>query len=97
MSRILFVVAHGENWEVAASHAVGDLVKKIIDEQSRIEGQSQEKGTFSLKYKPSNSDRASIIIPLSTPTKSPDIRVEDHPEQETKQVPYFEKVENGEA
>ena len=47
-NKILIVVAHGESWEVAASRAVSDLVKKIIEEQNNDKEQPQENGTFAL-------------------------------------------------
>ncbi len=93
MTKILFVVAHGENWEVAASHAVADLVKKIIKEHIHNQGPSEENGTFSLQYKSTNSNRTAIVIPLSSQNKSP----EPHLEQETKRVSFFQKVEHVEA
>ena len=93
----MFVVAHGENWEIAASHAVADLVKKIIKEQIQNPRQSEQNGIFSLQYQSVNPDRTTIVIPLSSQIKSPDSPSENHLELRMKRTSYFEKVEHIEA
>jgi len=63
----LLVVAHGENWEVAASQAVTDVIKKFIAENNLGKEQLQENGTFELHYTPTNTVNKSFTIPLTTP------------------------------
>jgi hypothetical protein len=62
-------LAHGEGWEVAASRAVSDLVKKILKEQNSTTEEAQENGTFELHYTPTNTEKQSFKIPLSKQLK----------------------------
>ena len=66
-AKLLFLLAHGESWEVAASHAVSDLVKKILAEENNAQEHPQQNGTFQLHYIPANTQGKPISIPLSTP------------------------------
>ncbi|CAF0880484.1 unnamed protein product [Adineta steineri] len=62
----LDAAAHGEGWEVAASRAVGDMVKQVLAEVNENKGQLAENGTFELRYVPANKDRHSFSVPLPT-------------------------------
>jgi hypothetical protein len=63
------VIAHGESWEVAASRAVGNLVKQILKEENSNKEQPAENGTFELRYKPANVHEKPITVPLSPDNK----------------------------
>ncbi|CAF3896388.1 unnamed protein product, partial [Rotaria sordida] len=60
----LDLTAHGENWEVTASQAIGDLVKTILEEQKHMEAAGQDTGTFELRYNPKNPKKMGFKIPL---------------------------------
>ncbi|CAF3926915.1 unnamed protein product, partial [Rotaria sp. Silwood1] len=60
----LDLTAHGEGWEVAASRAVGDLVKTILEEQETMKANGQGTGTFELRYKPNNPSQKAFKIRL---------------------------------
>ncbi|CAF3868814.1 unnamed protein product, partial [Rotaria sp. Silwood1] len=60
----LDITAHGESWEVTASRAVSDLVKKVLQEQGTTKEEAEDAGTFELHYNPKNSNRKSFKIPL---------------------------------
>ena len=62
----LDLTAHGESWEVAASRAVHDLVRKVLDEQGTIQDKPEDNGSFELHYTSTNPCHKSITIPLST-------------------------------
>jgi hypothetical protein len=72
-----FYIAHGESWEVAASRAVSDLVKRIVEEQNINKENLEDNGSFELHYTPSNTSHKSITIPLSTRQTSVDCEAED--------------------
>jgi len=75
----LDLTAHGESWEVAASRAVSDVVRKIIEEQDDNTKQPvQENGTFELHYTPTNSNVRSFKIPLPKRHKSPDVQLNSY-------------------
>jgi hypothetical protein len=97
MNKILLVLAHGESWEIGASRAVADLVKKIIEEQIANQEQSEQGGAVNLHYIPPSSDRKAIVIPLSSGNKSLDHHPESDLKQGVNQGVYFEKVEHVEA
>lgn len=59
-------LAHGESWEIAASHAISNLVKKVLDENDSGRAPTHRRGTFSLHYTPTNFNEKVIAIPLST-------------------------------
>lgn len=59
-------IAHGESWEIAASRAISDLVKKVLDENEIGRAPTHRRGTFSLHYTPANFNDKAIAIPLST-------------------------------
>ncbi len=75
--KILFVVAHGESWQLVASVAISNLVKKVLEENNSKKGQSEETGTFELRYTPADEQRKPIIVPLS-PSSTPTLRWSDH-------------------
>ena len=60
-------VAHGESWEVAASNAVSNIVKKILYEHNNPDESAQQNGTFALQYTPANANEKAITVPISTP------------------------------
>ena len=60
------IVAHGENWEVAASHAVDGMVKKIISENGGTKDSVQENGTFELHYTPANKNDKAFTVAIPT-------------------------------
>lgn len=67
MTSSLFVcLAHGECWEVAASRAVGDLVKQILEEQGAAREKLEDNGSFELHYTPADANRKSFTVPLTT-------------------------------
>ena len=59
-------LAHDENWEIAASCAISDLVQKVLDENDNRRAPTHRRGTFSLHYTPANYNEKVIAIPLST-------------------------------
>ncbi|CAF1553731.1 unnamed protein product, partial [Adineta steineri] len=67
----LDLTAHGEGWEVVASRAVSDLVKKILDNQHNP-NEMRESGTFELHYTPSDAKRKPFKVNLSKPQKTSD-------------------------
>jgi hypothetical protein len=67
MIKILLVAAHGENWEIADSRAVTDVIRQFLTEPNPAKEQLQENGTFELHYTPSNGLHRSFSIPLTTP------------------------------
>jgi hypothetical protein len=73
---MIIYLAHGESWEVAASRAVHDLVKKVLDEQGMNEEKPEDNGSFELHYTSTNSCHKSITIPLSTRQTSIDCETE---------------------
>lgn len=73
-----FCLAHGESWEVAASRAVSDLVKKILEEEGINKEKFEDNGSFELHYTPTNSCHKSITIPLSTRQTSIDCEPDEH-------------------
>ena len=92
-TKLLFVLAHGESWEVAASRAVSDLVTKVIQDQV-AKGHYRPGGTFNLHYKPPNENEQSITIPLtnSNPNPQPANHVETNSGQNKEPDGYFKKV-----
>jgi hypothetical protein len=90
----LIIVAHGESWEVAASLAVSNLIKKIIEERVGNKGQFQENGTFNLHYIPANANEHSITIPLTDRSTLPNHHPEKNLEHGAIQDAYFEKIEH---
>jgi hypothetical protein len=91
INKIFLVAAHGENWEVAASHAVSALIKKVLQEHAN-KGQNQRVGTFDLHYKPANAEEHSITIPLSNPDIIPVNQLENKLEQGVEPDAYFQRV-----
>jgi hypothetical protein len=73
---MIVCLAHGESWEVAASRAVHDLVKNILEEQGTNKEKPEDTGSFELHYTPTNSCQKSITIPLSTRQTSVDCETE---------------------
>ncbi|CAF3926397.1 unnamed protein product [Adineta steineri] len=67
----LDLTAHGEGWEVVASRAVSDLVKKILDNQHNP-NEMRESGTFELHYTPSDAKHKPLKVNLSRPQKTSD-------------------------
>ena len=65
--RVELFVAHGESWEVAASNAVSNIVKKILYEHNNPDESAQQNGTFALQYTPANANEKAITVPISTP------------------------------
>jgi hypothetical protein len=64
--------AHGEGWEVVASRAVSELVKKVLVNQNTTRDEVRDNGTFELHYTPSDSARRSFKVDIPKPKKSPD-------------------------
>ncbi|CAF1480427.1 unnamed protein product [Rotaria sordida] len=60
----LDLTEHGENWEIAASRAIGDLVQAILHEQNNGKEEGRHSGTFELRYKPKNSNEKGFKIRL---------------------------------
>ncbi|CAF1580895.1 unnamed protein product, partial [Adineta steineri] len=73
----LDLTAHGESWEVAASRAVGDLVKQILEEQGTNKEKIEDNGSFELHYTPSDSNAKSFSVPLSTRQTTIDFESDD--------------------
>lgn len=61
------ILAHGENWEVAASHAITNVIEKYLADQGHNKQNLQENGTFELHYVPANAQKKSFTIPLNNP------------------------------
>lgn len=59
-----FILEHGENWEIEASRSIGDIVKKILEEQGKTR-EGEDAGTFELHYNPKNPNKNAYRIPLS--------------------------------
>ena len=69
-------IAHGESWEVAASRAVHDLVRKLLDERGTNEDKPDDNGSLELHYTSTNACHKSITIPLTTRQPSMDRETE---------------------
>jgi len=65
-NKISIVVAHGESREAAASHAVSDMIQKILLEHHNDMVQVQSHGTFQLQYTPIDTNQKSYAVPLTT-------------------------------
>ncbi len=74
---MIICLAHGESWEVAASRAVHDLVKKVLEEHGNNKEKPEDNGSFELHFTPTNSCHKSITIPLSTRQTSIDCEGEE--------------------
>ena len=73
---ICLIVAHGENWEVAATRAAANLVEKIREERRQSENSredEQENGRFELQYIPSNPNAKPIKIAFSALQENPPV------------------------
>lgn len=60
------ILAHGESWEIAASHAITNIIEKYLSDQGHSRNNLQENGTFELHYVPANAMKKSFTIPLTT-------------------------------
>jgi len=60
-------IAHGEGWELAASRAISEMTKKILEEYKDMKTSVEDNGTFQLQYNPSCRSKKSISIQLPTP------------------------------
>ena len=78
MTKDHICIAHGESWEVAASRAVHDLVRKVLDERRIHEDKPDDSGSFELHYTSNNTCHKSITIPLTTRQTSIDRETEGH-------------------
>ena len=64
---LLYVSAHGESWEVAATRSIGERIQKIIEEHINNRDRSETGGTFELHYTPGKARGGnSITIPLAS-------------------------------
>lgn len=63
---VLPILAHGESWEIAASHAITNIIEKYLSEYGHNRNNLQENGTFELHYVPANAFKKSFTIPLTT-------------------------------
>ena len=68
MCRTLRIVAHGENWEVAAMHVVSDLIRKMNQEQIHKRESTTQDGSLGVYTKNTTSLKNAIVIPLSNLT-----------------------------
>ncbi|CAF5018228.1 unnamed protein product, partial [Rotaria sp. Silwood1] len=75
----LDIAAHGESWEINASRAVCDLVKKVLQEQGTTREGAEDTGTFELHYKPKNPTKKSLKIPLFKRKKSRHSQLDTNP------------------
>jgi hypothetical protein len=74
----LFVVAHGESWEINASRTVGEIVEKVLAEHYNARKENPEQaGTFELHYKPADRIERSFSVPLPAPWSQHLIKNED--------------------
>lgn len=65
---IRLIVAHGERWQVAASNAFNELIRKVVEEHHKAADQLQGKGTLALQYIPADADQQAFSVPISTPS-----------------------------
>jgi len=93
INKILLIVAHGENWEVAAAHTVNDMIKKIMTEEAANK-HSERRGTLDLLYTPANVHGKPIIVPLLNRNSVADKPPENNPQQVLELDQYFKKVEH---
>ena len=63
-------LAHGEGWEVVASRAVGDLVKKVLANQHTTRNEICDNGTFELHYTPTDPTRQSFKVNIPNLSKA---------------------------
>ncbi|CAF4696150.1 unnamed protein product [Rotaria sp. Silwood2] len=75
----LDIAAHGESWEITASRAVSDLVKKVLQEQGTTREEAENTGTFELHYKPKNPNKKSLKIPLFERIRSRHSKLDSDP------------------
>nr|AFK35842.1 unknown [Lotus japonicus] len=68
----LDLAAHGEGWEVVASRAVGDLVKKVLANQHTTRNEICDNGTFELRYTPTDPTRQSFKVNIPNLSKATD-------------------------
>lgn len=68
----MFILAHGERWDMAASRAVTDLVQKVLQKQDKTTQEAQDNGTFGLLYTPTDTKRKSFKVSLPKSPKTPD-------------------------
>ena len=61
----LWIVAHGENWEVAASHVVKHLMAKAFDDYAQNKEKQLDDGSLEVRVTGSNGEQRSVRI--STP------------------------------
>lgn len=64
---ILFILAHGENWEVAAMHVVSDLARKMNQGQISNRESTEQGDSLGLHATPTICTN----IPLANLTKPP--------------------------
>jgi hypothetical protein len=88
---LLFLLAHGESWEVAATRAVSTLVKKVLQEQSNTKQDGHENGNFELHYTPSNANQKSFKVTLPNKPKSPN-QVSSYVTNDTQQESMTSKI-----
>ena len=88
---VLLLIAHGESWEVAASHAVSNLIATMIEEKLSRTKHREQQGSFHLQYIPPNADEKPVTVPVSNARikagASPDCNTQKNEEQEM----YVEK------
>ena len=59
------IVAHGENWEVAASHVVKNLMAKAFDDHAQNQDRQSDDGSLEVRVTGRNGEERSVRI--STP------------------------------
>ncbi|CAF3400658.1 unnamed protein product, partial [Rotaria sp. Silwood2] len=75
----LDIAAHGESWEITASRAVSDLVKKVLQEQDVTKEEAENTGTFELHYNPKNPNKKALKIPLFKRIRSRHCKLDTDP------------------
>ncbi|CAF3896349.1 unnamed protein product [Rotaria sordida] len=75
----LDLTAHGESWQVTASRAVSDLVKKFLDEQGITKEEAEDNGTLELHYTPNHPNKKAFKIPLLKQIQSRHSRIDNDP------------------
>ncbi|CAF3085286.1 unnamed protein product [Rotaria sp. Silwood2] len=75
----LDLTAHGEGWEIAASRAIGDLVKTILEEQAVMKANGEDTGTFELRYKPKDPNKKTLKIRLLKQKESANVGLDFTP------------------
>lgn len=88
-NHFVLILAHGESWEVAASRAIGTLVKKILQEQGDSKELPQDTGTFELHYNPKNPNKKGFAVTVLKRKKLQNSEISPDAQSSTQQQSSF--------